>query len=415
MKTISWLILISTMYVSVVHAQQELQFLHWWTSKGEVDAANEVAVQLGKHDIVLASVAVPGGGGKMAKSILQARAIAGNPPDMVQLEGPAIKSWAALGFLHNVNPVANEAHWDRKLPLTIRDIHKLNNEYVALPVTIHRLNWLWIHTPLLKRLGLSVPQTWPQVVKTFKVVKQRGIAPLAMGNEPWQVVQLFENIAFGLGGPSYYRKAFIEMDEATLTSQITYDALTIFRQISEIVLPDMTKQRWEEATRSLMAGERVFQISGDWVAGELMALNGEFPSFIQCHVAPAYQSGFIYNIDSFAFFKKPTFGAEQALAVANLLSDPHFLSKFNQRKGSIPAFRDVSVEGFNSCSLKARDDFLASEKTGTLMPSIIDSMAVSSVIEKAVSSELFRFFNDPSMTPDDVILHMQNVKVGMHM
>ena len=401
---------------SALHAQfasQPIQFLHWWTSRGEVAAVREVHGVLGSAQIVLESVPVEGAGGKMAKSILQARAIAGNPPDMAQLEGPAIKSWAALGFLHDVNKVANENHWDQKLPPLLREIHWFNHEYVALPMTIHRLNWLWVNTQVLNSVGLPIPKTWPEMVTTFRQLKAKGIAPLAMGNEPWQVVQLFENIAFGLGGPAYYREAFIELDHETLTSPITHEALMIFRQISEIVLSDMPNQPWEDATQALLSGERAFQISGDWVAGEILASEGEFPSRIQCYATPARQAGFIYNIDSFAFFKKPTLDKWTVEEMVTLLSTPVFQARFNQRKGSLPAFQDVSLEGFNPCALQARADFKAAEQAGTLMPSVVDSMAVSPVIERAASSELYRFFNHPEVKPEDVILHMKNMKIGM--
>ncbi len=97
------------------------------------------------------------------------------------------------------------------------------------------------------------------------------------------MVQLFENIAFGLGGPDYYRRAFIELEPDVLDSPLTLEALDKFRQISSIVLPDLTNQRWEEATQELLSGKRAFQITGDWVAGELMAIEGKFPDSISCY------------------------------------------------------------------------------------------------------------------------------------
>jgi len=405
-------LIITALFIGSVfsaQARQDVHFLHWWTSQGEAKSAAVVKRTLQEAGFDVINVPVRGGGGHTAKSILQARAIAGNPPDMALLEGPAIKSWAALGFLHSLNTVASNNQWDKNLLPLARDIHQFKGEYVAVPITIHRLNWVWVNHDVLNRYQLKVPQTWDQMIKVFQQLKQRGIAPLALGNEPWQVVQLFENIAFGLGGPDYYRRAFIELEPDVLDSPLTLEALDKFRQISSIVLPDLTNQRWEEATQELLSGKRAFQITGDWVAGELMAIEGKFPDSISCYPTPSNQPGFIYNMDSFALFKNPLLDEERANQVAGIVSNPEFLREFNLAKGAIPARTDVSLSGFNVCSLQSRRDFNTADQLGTLVPSIIDSMAVSPLIEKAATSELFRFFNDPSMTAESVILHMKSM------
>ncbi|UXI02716.1 ABC transporter substrate-binding protein [Photobacterium sp. TY1-4] len=406
-----WILILSG-WTLTVNAEQSVHFLHWWTSRGEANATAIVEQTLKASGYSVASVPIQGGGGGTAKSILQARAIAGNPPDMALLEGPAIKSWAALGFLHSLAPVAQKQGWNQHLNPLVRDIHQFNQEYVAIPITIHRLNWVWVNHEVLATYKLPVPRDWQEMLTVFRQLKQQGVPPLAIGNEPWQVVQLFENIAFGLGGPDYYRRAFIELDAQALDSAVTREALSLFRDISEIALPDLTRQRWEEATQALLSGQRAFQITGDWVAGELIALAGQFPETISCYAAPARQPGFIYNMDSFALFKSPTLSEQQANDIAGVLSSPDFLRQFNQTKGAIPARRDVSLAGFNACSVKAMADFRQAEQTQTLVPSIIDSMAVSPVIQKATTSELYRFFNHPSVSVDDVITHIKNMEAS---
>lgn len=391
------------------HAAQDVQFLHWWTSEGEVNSVEVIKEELVKAGFNLVSVPVEGGGGKIAKSILQARAIAGNPPDVAQLEGPSIKSWAALGFLHNINDTAEQHDWDKNLFKVAKKIHRHDGEYVAVPVTLHRLNWMWVNHEVLQRYQLAVPETWQQMIEVFAELQQRGIAPLAIGNEPWQIVQLFENIAFGLGGAKYYKKAYIDLDPEALASQTTLEALQLFRQISAIVLPYLTKQTWDSATQQLLGGNRAFQITGDWVAGDLMAFDGVFPDKIGCYPTPAHEPGFIYNMDSLVLFKSPHLDAELANKIAKSLADPRLISAFNKQKGSVPPYRNIALSGFNSCTIDAYQDFQLAEKQGNLVPSMIDSMAVSPVIEKAATNELFRFFNDPSIQPEDVILHMQSM------
>jgi len=390
-------------------AEREIEFLHWWTSKGEAAAFNIVKKALKEKDIKVVSFPVQGGGGDMAMSILQARAIAGNLPDIALLEGRAIQSWAALGFLRPLNIIASSHQWNKTLVPLAQEIHRYQDHYVAIPITIHRLNWMWVNHEILSQHQLAVPTTWDQTITVFRELKRRNIPPLAMGSEPWQVVQLFENIAFGYGGGEYYKKAFIDLEPSYLNSDTTVEVLDKFRKISEIVLPDMTKVGWDTATSELLEGKRAFQISGDWVLGELIAKGGSVPDKIGCFPTPGKDSGFIYNMDSFAIFDGPLLDGDSSYALAKTLAEPEFLRQFNQVKGSIPARNDISLEGFNACALQSQQDFSFASQHNTLIPSIIDSMAVSPLIQKAVSSELFRFFNDPAMKAEQVILHLQSI------
>ncbi len=186
----------------VAHAEspQGVEFLHWWTSDGEQQALQTLKAQLKWHDIELLQSPVLGGGGDSAMTVLQARALAGNPPSFAQIEGPSIKAWDAIGILHNVNAVADEQRWDEVLyPLSI-EINKTQNGYIALPLTLHRLNWLWVNHKLLKQLNLSAPKNWQEMFAAMELAKQNGIVPIAVGEQPWQVAQLFENLVISTGG-----------------------------------------------------------------------------------------------------------------------------------------------------------------------------------------------------------------------
>ncbi|MCM0148698.1 carbohydrate ABC transporter substrate-binding protein [Photobacterium galatheae] len=392
--------------------RKEIEFLHWWTAHGEVAAFNLVKEALENAGMTIQDQPIQGGGGDTAMSILQARAIAGTPPDLVQLEGPSIQSWAALGFLYQLDKVATDENWQENLLPIARDVNQYQGHYVAIPITVHRLNWMWINRKVLRTYGLAVPTSWDELIDVFTRLKKHGVEPLALGKEQWQIALLFENLAFGYGGADYYQRAFINLEPQALNSQTTYDILARFRVISRLVKPGMSHIRWDEGTQLLIEGERVFQISGDWVLGELLAGKVSVPATIGCYPTPSQQTGFIYNMDSFALFDSPRSHEETAKIVSQTLASPEFLKAFNKVKGSIPARKDIALDGFNSCSVNAKADMQIAAQTGQLLPSIVDSMAVSPLVQQATSSEILRFFNDENMKPKDFILHLQNIPRG---
>lgn len=386
---------------------REVEFLHWWTASGEVAALevmeNAVVAQ-GEH---WKSTPVKGGGGDTSMAVLQARAIAGNPPTLAQIEGQAIKSWAKLGFLASLNEVARSEKWDEVMHTTTQNVNKFGNGYVAVPVTIHRVNWLWVNNKLLDQAALKVPKTWADFIVALKTLQSRGIKPLALGNSPWQISMLFENIALGIGGQEYYQKALVELSPEALNSETTLQVLSVFRQIGDITKSNLTKQRWDEATRELINNKAAFQILGDWVIGELIAKDEKIPEHISCFVAPETENYYIYNMDSFVIFNHHfNYIKTDTENLAKTLSSASFQEEFSKKKGSIPARSDIPLDSFNICSQKSRQDFDASEKMNALIPSMTDSMAVTPVVQNAIIDELYRFFNGSTIEPEQLITRL---------
>ncbi|MGL5948762.1 MAG: extracellular solute-binding protein, partial [Aeromonas sp.] len=213
MRTIAlWLLLICAPSYAL-----EVEVLHWWTAQGEQQAIDALKVQWQAQGHQWRDFAVLGGGGGGAMMALKSRALAANPPEAAQLKGYELTEWAALGFLRDLTPLASAAGWDAKIPPALRVTLSHKGALMALPLGIHRVNWLWFHQPLLARHQLEAPQTWPQFLATAQALAERGIQPLALGREAWQLGILFEIVALGEGGADFYRRAFIERDAAALS------------------------------------------------------------------------------------------------------------------------------------------------------------------------------------------------------
>ncbi|NVD08793.1 carbohydrate ABC transporter substrate-binding protein [Vibrio sp. JPW-9-11-11] len=380
-----------------------VEFLHWWTSDGEQAALAVLEQQLQQHNINISASPVIGGGGDSAMTVLQARALAGNPPSFAQIEGPSIKAWDAIGILYHVNEVAEKHHWDQVLyPLSI-DINKTDNGYVALPLTLHRLNWLWVNHQLLNQLNQSVPDTWQEMLAIMELAKAHGINPLAVGQQPWQIAMLFENLVISTGGVDFYNKAMVELQTESIDSEQLRFAFNQLRQISLLVDNTGPDAKWDSATRALAANQALFQLGGDWILAELMANEVEVPNHIGCYPTPESDGVFLYNMDSLIFMASKSFDANQANRAADVLADKSFQKEFNRVKGSIPARKDIDIQDFNPCQVRSYRDFHSGINTGKTVPSMIDSMAVNPVAQKAINSEIFRFYRDKSIEADTVI------------
>ncbi|MCC4274386.1 MAG: sugar ABC transporter substrate-binding protein [Marinomonas sp.] len=397
---------LSSLAISVAAATAhagEVEVLHWWTSGGEAKSINVLKELMTEQGHTWKDFAVAGGGGESAMTVLKSRAIAGNPPAAAQIKGPTIQEWGDLGFLTNLDAVAEKGQWDVVLPQVVSDVMKYDGHYVAAPVNVHRVNWLWANPEIFKKAGASIPSTWEQFFEAADKIKAAGFTPLAHGGQAWQDATLFEAIALAKGS-QFYSAAFVGLDDATLRGADMIDVFKTFKKTREYVDPGFSGRDWNIATSMVINGDAAMQIMGDWAKGEFTAAGKKAGIDYVCYAAPGTSGQFTFNIDSLAMFQvddESAQGAQQDLA--KLMLEPTFQETFNLNKGSIPARLNMPRDKFDTCAHASMDAFLASSTTGDLVPSMAHGMAVSSMVQGAIYDVVTNFYNSDSMTAEEAV------------
>jgi glucose/mannose transport system substrate-binding protein len=376
-----------------------VEVLHWWTSGGEAKSVDDLKRSLAAQGHQWRDLAVPGGGGDAAMRVLRTRADAGNPPTAVQIKGPAIQEWGRLGGLANLDDIATEQRWDAQLPRVVAEAMKFKGHYVAVPVNVHRVNWLWINRDALRKVGVRAPGNWDEFFALAEKLQRAGILPVAHGGQPWQEFTTFETVALGVGGADFYRRAFVGLEPAALKSPTMEHALTTFRRIKAYTDKGAPGRDWNQATAMVIRGEAAMQFMGDWAKGEFLAA-GKVPNkdFL-CVAAPGTDRSYIFNIDSFAMFQlksEPARVAQKAL-VRSIMS-PAFQETFNLNKGSIPVAAGVGMGRFDLCAQESAAYFTATAMINTLVPSIAHKMAQPAAVEDAFKEAVAAFWNDDRMS-----------------
>ncbi|HHQ4555252.1 TPA: ABC transporter substrate-binding protein [Aeromonas veronii] len=403
-----WLSFSVIALLSLPACASQVEVLHWWTSGGEAKAVEVLKSEWTEQGNQWNDFAVQGGGGKSAMTVLKSRALAANPPEAAHLKGYELKEWAGLGFLRDLSPMAEHLGWYAKMPPMVRATLSQSDALMAVPTGIHRVNWLWLNRKVFEQQKLTQPTDWAQFVTIADQLKKRGITPLAIGNEPWQLAVLFETVALGEGGKEFYRKAFLEQDSATLTGPDMVRVLTRFQQLRAYVPQKYAGLKWHQATNLLESGGAAMQVMGDWVKGELSAGNYRPGEDIACLPSPGSAGLFSYNLDSIAMFKQRDPAQLQAQGeLAQLLMTPTFQAEFNRVKGSIPALTHPDMSKFDRCAVRSYQDFLLAEKQDNLLPSMAEGMATPTNMRQAIMDVLSNYFNDPKANPQQTALHLE--------
>lgn len=378
-------------------ALQSLEVLHWWTSSGEQRSADVLKNRLAERGVLWADYPVRGGGGDSAMAVLKARVIDRSPPGAAQIIGPDIQQWARLGFLSPLSH-AGLNDTDRFYPV-VNELIRVRGQTVAVPMSIHRINWMWLNPDVFERLDLPLPTTWSQLMSTAPALRAAGIIPLAHGNEPWQNATLFETILLSLAGADFYRQYFIERDEASLTDPNVVAAFRQLRDLKTVMDPGIHHREWQQASRLVADGQAAMQIMGDWVKGEFSAWGLVPGEDYLCLPVPGTAEQHLYSIDTFVMFTDNPNPTVVPAFIDTLLSSA-VQRDFSLTKGTIPARMDIPVTGFDDCSRASHHVFNQASQQGMLAPSIAHSMAMSPESEDAVFEIVHRFFNDERMTPE---------------
>src|ERR1700734_1714329 len=197
---------------------KEVQMLHWWTSGGEAAALNVLKQDLAKEGYTRKDVAIAGGGGEGAMTALKAMVAAGNPPTASQILGYYAVDYAEAGKLGDITSLADKEGWAKVVPTALQKFTKTDGKWDAVPVNIHSVNWVWINKDAMDKIGGTEPKTFDEFVALLDKAKARSIIPLALGGQPWQEASMFDAVVMSTGGPNFYKKAFIDLDESTLKS-----------------------------------------------------------------------------------------------------------------------------------------------------------------------------------------------------
>jgi glucose/mannose transport system substrate-binding protein len=91
---------------------------------------------------------------------LRSDVVAGNAPTAVQLKGPEIAEWNGTGMTASMDELAAAENWDAVVAPGLIEVMKPGGSWVAAPMNIHRVNWMWSSKKVMEAVGIeAVPAT----------------------------------------------------------------------------------------------------------------------------------------------------------------------------------------------------------------------------------------------------------------
>ncbi|EMY32383.1 extracellular solute-binding protein [Arthrobacter crystallopoietes BAB-32] len=347
----------------------------WWadgSEKAGLDALVEVFNQ--QHEnLEFENLAVAGGAGSQAKSVLAANLQSGNPPDSFQAHaGAELQDYIDADQIEDLSSFYEEQALADVFPSSLMENLTVDGQIYSVPSNVHRSNVVWSSVEVLEDAGID-PSTAPADLDAWiadmEKVKAAGKTPLALAGS-WTQVHLFENILLSSLGPEAYSGLWnggTDWNSAEVTAAIEdYDKVLGFTNSDRDSLSD-----WAPATQLVEDGAAAYNVMGDWAQAKFEQdgkVAGE--DYVYWPV-PGTDGVFNYLADSFTLPKgAPNPGG--TLAWLQTISSPEGQTAFNKAKGSIPARTDADPADFSEYQQSAMEDF----KSDTIAPSLAHGAAV---------------------------------------
>ena len=397
MKLSTKLLAATAMVSASAASAVELEVTHWWTSGGEAAAVSEFAKAFNENtEHTWLDGAIAGSGGT-ARPIIISRILGGDPMHATQLNhGRQAEELVEAGLMLDLTELAEAEGWaDVVNPVRLLDACTLDGRVYCVPVNIHSPQWLWLSHDAYETAGLDVPADWFEFVESAPALRDAGIIPLAMGQQPWQTSLAFGAIMVAVGGTDLYIDVLTNKSaEAAASEDMTrvFEAYAAARELSE----GSNVNDWNQATNLVITGQAGGQIHGDWAQGEFQVAEQVAGEDYTCLPGLGVNEIIATGGDAFYFPVQddPEIQAAQ-LELASLMISQEVQVAFNLKKGSLPIRGDIDLSAANDCMQKG----LAILAAGNVLPDGVNSFSADTAGQ--LDDLMVEFWNDTSISAAD--------------
>ena len=196
-------------FASAASAEPKTNMLHQWASGSDAEAIAKLGEMFTAAGGKWEQTSIAGHtANTLAK--LRANVVAGDAPPAVQLKGPEIAEWNATGMTANLDALAAKEGWDKVVAPELLPVMKPAGKWVAAPMNIHRVNWLWGSPKAMKAAGINeLPKTWAEFNAACDKAVAAKLTCIAHYSRDWTDATTFEVVVYGQN-IDLFRKAFVE-------------------------------------------------------------------------------------------------------------------------------------------------------------------------------------------------------------
>ena len=372
---------------------------HNWSSGPEVAALNILKAKFEEMGHTWTDVAIPHDTGSNVSLINLVTG--GNPPNVFLESSPGFyRDLAGMDLARPLTEFYEQEGYLEHLPEAAVQSITVDGEIMKIPTAIHIDGMVYYNMDVAEAAGVD-PTAWTsleEMFADFEKVTAAGYNPLAIGGEQWQVGYLAHALAATVGGAEFFTSLYGETpDPAALDSAEMREVLDWLRRFQQATDEGSVNRTWNETTNTVITGESLMQIHGDWMKGEWLAAGKVPGEDFGCIEIPGAEAVSV-TVDSWGVLggQSPEMDAAE-LDFARVVLDPAVQAEFAAAKGSTPTRLDAAGE-VDVCSQYVLGVLEDPARQVPSPHSTVDADWMSSMWDV-----FFTYWSDPEMTADEAI------------
>jgi glucose/mannose transport system substrate-binding protein len=385
--------------VASVATAEELIIYHGWSTPAEVAALKVFRDALAEKGHSWKDLAIPHNSGVNVS--LVNLVTGGEPPNVFSNSDPGVyRDLEGLGLARDLTAFYTESGIaDRFFPI-IKELATVDGKMLKVPLWMHIDGMVYWNKEVAEKAGVD-PASWTsvdQMIGDFQKVKDAGFVAAAVGGQAFQVGYLFHAMLAATAGPEVYNKLYgPEPDISVLETPEFAKAVEIVRVFSEQATPESENRPWNETTNTVISGQALFHIMGDWMKGEWLAA-GKVPGVdFGCAVIPGTKAVAVTSDAMGILGGQPENLDKAELDFVAAVTDPVVSAQSNKFKGSTSPFKDAPTEFLDACNQVAMDALNVPNGQ------VANPFNITNTDwHNAIWTVMYNFWSDKSQTVDDV-------------
>ena len=119
--------------------------------------------------------------------------------------GGVFSYWVEQGYIADISDLWQENGWYEVYPPSVIDMASVDGKQYFVPLA-QQWHPVWYRTVIFEQVGLSVPQTWDELITACETLDAAGYIPITVGMKDWNApaARWFAYISLRLHGPEFY-------------------------------------------------------------------------------------------------------------------------------------------------------------------------------------------------------------------
>jgi len=324
------------------------EILHWWSSEGESKALKVFIDEFEARGGHFYDSSKDNHTASREEAI--SRMSKGYPATFTQWNmGSDVKDFYNFGLTDAISNPALVNKLKTSLPKPILDLVTYQDKIIAIPLNMHSENWMWFSNTHLGNQSATLSGDWSEFLAKGKLLAEKGIPLIAVGDQQWQVRILFSSVFLGISRDAH--KAFFQPgDNPVFPTQEFTTVLTVFNTLAQYS-QSFGNGNWDEQVRAVAENQAAANFMGDWAKGEFLVHGKQAGKDYGCTLTPSKDKNLLLTVDALMLGKVTSEREKQGQELMlEVVSDPQHNLEFNLLKGSVSPYSLPAKNQLDVCT-----------------------------------------------------------------